>query len=183
MKAPNLIVLIVILSVLGFSSCKTVSTLPLAFYEVEAKGAPPQMKLRMISDYSSVKAGQTFRIAIYFKLQDGYYTYTKAEGMDNLPTEIHFILPDGFDVVDEKWPEPKKKLGKTEKDTELVYDKDFKVVYTITAADEISDNIKISATGSWQVCKSSLCTLGGAELELVLGGGKKQRSELFSIFR
>ncbi len=164
------------------SGCKTISTYPLEYYEVKAHGAPPQMKARMISDYSSIRAGQSFKLGLFFSLQEGYYTYGAEKGQDNLPTDLSISLPEGFKIIEESWPALKVKHGKTAAESEKVYDSNFKVIYTILAPSVLAEEIKILCSGSWQVCRTELCTMGGGEFELILTTGKKKKSELFKIF-
>ena len=164
------------------SGCNSLSTYPLEYYEVKAHGAPPQMKARMISDHSSIRAGQTFKLGLFFSLQEGYYTYGAEKGKDNLPTDLNIKLPDGFSMIEESWPALKVKHGKTAAESEKVYDSDFKVIYTIIAPSVLAEEIKILCSGSWQVCRAELCAIGGGEFELILGTGTKKKSELFRIF-
>ena len=164
------------------SGCKTLSTYPLGYYKVKAHGAPPQMKARMISDHSSIRAGQSFKLGLFFSLQEGYYTYGAEKGQDNLPTDLIIRLPEGFTMIEESWPALIVKHGKTAAESEKVYDSDFKVIYTIIAPSVLAEEIKILCSGSWQVCRAELCAIGGGEFELILGAGTKKKSELFRIF-
>jgi len=162
-------------------SCKTISfttNYPIAFYEIESAGSPPQLKVRLISDYSSIAGGQIFKLGFFFKLQSGWYTYSNEKNKDNIPTDISINLPDGFTILSEQWPEPKIIRDKTGIKDEKVYDADFKVIYTIKASDKLPDLILITANSTWQVCKSSLCTLGGAQLKYKMLSGKKRKSNL-----
>lgn len=177
----NTVILFVL--IISASDCKTISSYPLAFYEVESKGSPSQMKVRMISDYSSIIPNQEFKIGLFFKLKEGWYTYTNKTGIDNLPTVIDWILPAGFEIIEEEWPSPNKRMGKSEGESELVYDEDFIVKYTIRSAEKLSGNEILKANASWQVCKSELCTLGGAEIEYEIQTGKKRKSDLYKLLR
>ena len=70
MKNNLIAYLIVSLLAISGNSCKTISpytTYPLAFYEVEAKGDAPQLKLRMISDFSSVVPNQKIKSGFSLK--------------------------------------------------------------------------------------------------------------------
>jgi len=174
--------LFTILVVIAFPSCKTLSSYPIEYYQIKAEGSPPQMKVRMISDHASIKSGQTFRLGFFFRLDDGYYTYTADTGRDNLPTELILSIPENFEIINVTWPEPKIKSGKTESDKEIVYDEDFKVIYTIRAPDQLPNQLTLGCAASWQVCKSELCTLGGANFKLPLSIGKKKKSALYRIF-
>jgi len=159
----------VIISIILITSvaCKTKSSYtkyPLAFYEVEAKGSTPQLKVRMISDYSFVVPKQLFKIGFFFKLKKDWYTYSTDQNKDYIPTELVLNLPEGFEIIKEEWPVPTLIAGKTENEKEMIYNKDFKVVFIIKAAEKLSINEKVTANVSWQVCKSSLCILGAAQL-------------------
>ncbi len=174
-------VLLVVIGVSACNSAKRLSVFPLSFYEVEAKGAPPQMKVRMISDYSGIGSEQEFQIGFFFKLSEGWYTYSSQKGNDNLPTELNLELPEGFKIIDERWPLPVIRTGKAEGDNEKVYSENFKVIFSILAPAIIPKEFSIKALGSWQICEGNLCTLGGANLELELQAGKK-KSKLFNLF-
>lgn len=168
---------------LTLSGCNSLNTYPIEYYEVKAHGAPPQMKARMISDHSSIRAGQSFKLGLFFSLQEGYYTYGAEKGQDNLPTDLNIRLPDGFSMIEESWPELKVKQGKTAAASEKIYDCDFEVIYTILAPSVLAEEIIIRCSGSWQVCRAELCAIGGGEFELILETGKKKKSELFRIFQ
>ncbi len=173
--------LMVVLLVSACNSTQKLSVYPLAFYEVEAKGAPPQMKVRMISNYSEISPKQEFKIGFFFKLSEGWYTYSPKKGGDNIPTELTLELPEGFKIIDERWPLPVLSTGKTEGDREMVYNEDFKVIFSVLAPADVPKKFSITAFGSWQICEGNLCTLGSANLELELQDGKK-KSKLFKLF-
>ncbi len=167
-------------------ACKSISssmTYPLAFYEIEAAGTSPQLKVRLFSDYSSIVPNQEFNLCFFFKLKHKWYTYTPDTDKDNIPTEIKIRLPDDFEIIEEKWPEPIISTAKIENSTEKIYDEDFKVIYTIKAPENLPDNVLITASASWQVCKLSLCTLGAAQLSCELLTEKKIKSKLYNFIK
>ena len=181
-KSRNVIIIsLLILFVTACNSTQKLAVYPLDFYEVEAKGAPPQMKVRMISNYSKIGPEQEFKIGFFFKLSEGWYTYSPKKGGDNIPTELTLELPEGFKIIDEQWPLPVLSTGKTEGDRELVYNEDFKVIFSILAPAVVPQEFSITAFGSWQICEGNLCTLGSANLELELQNGNK-KSKMFKMF-
>ena len=176
--------ILAILVILVASSCSPTSKIasfPLEFYEIRAQGSPSQMKVRMVSDHSSISSQQEFKIGFFFKISEGWYTYSPEKGKDNIPTEIILELPEGFKVIEERWPLPEPSAGKTEGDREMVYNDDFRVIYSILAPVNITEDQIITAVGRWQICKGSLCTLGGADMELGLETGKKRKSKMFKM--
>jgi len=177
------IILSALLLVVSLTACRThySNSYPIDLYRVKAKGSPPEMKVRLISDHSSITPNHVFKLGFFFRIEEGWYTYSKKENESNIPTEIILNLPPGYSIIMEDWPEPKQTKGKVEGEIEFIYNEDFKVIYTVKAPDTLSDRQRISASGRWQICQGSLCTLGGAQLELELNTGRIKKSKLFRL--
>ncbi len=138
-----------------------------------------QLQVKMFTDHSSVKAGETFKLGFYFDLTMRWHTYPPAsEG--SMPTVIKLNLPKGFKVIKEDWPKPNLVSGKMAGIMEEAYDEDFFVVYTIQSPTDDIGKQKISASLEWQCCDPSICILGGAKLETsFIMGKQKKKNKLY----
>ena len=137
----------------------------------------------MISNYTSIAPNQQFKIGFFFKIKEEWYTYSSRQEGDNLPTEIVFKLPVGFEILSEEWPEPTIVTGKTDNQDEYVYNHNFVVIYTLQAPVEMNPVETINASAFWQVCRSELCTIGGAQMNVKINTGKKEKSEFFKLLK
>ncbi len=144
-----------------------------AIYALPSEGIS-ELQVRMFTDCSEIKAGGIIKIGIHFDLESGWYTYTKEETQSHLPTMIDLIIPEGFSIIKEIWPEPSKHYGSD--GLEAIYNQDFVVVYQIQTPKNIKAPANIEAILSWQVCDANICLVGTAELSTSVNFGKQKES-------
>ncbi|PWE17818.1 thiol:disulfide interchange protein [Marinicauda salina] len=68
--------------------------------------AEPMVDARLVSDRTSVGAGETFHIALRQEIEPGWHTYWRNPGDSGEPTEIAFDLPEGWTAGEIVWPTP-----------------------------------------------------------------------------
>ncbi|HEX8699600.1 MAG TPA: protein-disulfide reductase DsbD domain-containing protein, partial [Myxococcaceae bacterium] len=74
-----------------------------------ALGAPdegdPRVEATLLMDVSRVKAGDTFRVGVRFRMDPGWHIYWKNPGDSGLSTEVSWDTP-GVTVGELRWPFP-----------------------------------------------------------------------------
>ena len=61
---------------------------------------------QIVSEYSSVRPGQTFRAAIHFKMDPNWHIYWRNPGDSGIPPKIEWELPEGVTAGEFQWPMP-----------------------------------------------------------------------------
>ncbi|WP_164121830.1 protein-disulfide reductase DsbD domain-containing protein [Sphingobacterium sp. xlx-130] len=141
-------------------------------YKLKSHG-DDQLKIRVGSNYDSVKGGKIFRIGFFFDLGLGWYTYNNEPSDKNPSTNIQLKLPEGFEVVNIIWPKANNEHGH--------YTKDFLVIYEIQASKPIPEKYEIEGNASWQVCDGNICNMNEVFFDVELKGGKNVKSKTYKI--
>ena len=68
----------------------------------------PGLSIGLISENSSIAAGEPFVVGIDIKHFPGFHTYWKNPGMVGVGTSIEWTLPNGFTASEISWPYPEK---------------------------------------------------------------------------
>src|SRR5271155_1910441 len=68
--------------------------------------ATTNVKARLVSEVSSVAAGQVFWVALELKIRDGWHTYWRNPGDSGEATKLTWQLPPGFAAGDIVWTTP-----------------------------------------------------------------------------
>ena len=130
-----------------------------------AEELPKPVKSELIADVSKIKAGETFKIGVRFKIEPNWHIYWKNPGDSGLPTSVNFVLPDSFIVRDLRWPIPVifKRPGDIE---DFGYEGSLLLFSEVKAPSDLSDyeTIPIKAEVSWTSC-SDICIPGKSHLE------------------
>ena len=122
-------------------------------------------------------------------MDPGWHIYGRQSGDVGLPTQIQWILPEGFTAGPIQWPEPQR--FETAGLSGDGYQGEVFLGTTVTPPPVLAQGnppIKFSAQVSWLACKDS-CVPGKALLELTLpvspGGAPTPASqgEVFSFFK
>lgn len=82
-----------------------ISATPL-FSEEQPISGP--VKIEIVSEETSVQPGNSFWIALDFRLEPKWHIYWKNPGDSGAPINLHLDLPPGFKVEKVKWPVPKR---------------------------------------------------------------------------
>jgi hypothetical protein len=126
---------------------------------------PTPVKSELIADVSKIKAEETFKIGVRFKIEPNWHIYWKNPGDSGLPTSVNFVLPDGFIVQDLRWPIPMifKRPGDIE---DFGYEGSLLLFSEVRAPSDLSnyETIPIRAEVSWTSC-SDICIPGKSDLE------------------
>jgi len=170
MKSQHILIVVAFIFSIFSSQAQNVDQ---AIYALPSEGIN-ELQVRMFADCSEIKAGSIIKIGIHFDLESGWYTYTNEETQSHLPTMIDVIIPEGFSIIKEIWPEPSKHYGSD--GLESIYNQDFVVVYQIQTPKNIKESANIEAILSWQVCDANICLVGNAEMRTSINFGKHKES-------
>ena len=124
------------------------------------------VEAELISEFTSVRPGRSFTVALKLKHDEGWHTYWKNPGDAGLPTEISWDLPDGFSAGSIQWPTPHQLpfqggINYGFEDTLLL-------LVDITAPENITgDEVRIAASVNWLMCEA-VCIPGNVDLSLLL---------------
>ncbi len=137
----------------------------------------------LVSNRKAIQAGKTFLVGVNFNMEPGWHIYYKESGDAGMPTQIEWILPEGFTAGPLLWQEPKHFDDEGIKTNG--YAGSTFIASQITAPSDLKDAklIKIQAKVKWLSCKES-CIPGKEDLQLDLAVGQEisddKSSPLFS---
>jgi thiol:disulfide interchange protein len=124
-----------------------------------------QVDADLVSDTEAVVLGQTLRLGVRLRMEEGWHTYWRHHGDAGAPTEITWHLPEGFSAGPLAWPAPEK------------YSEDGLIVFGYADETFLSSRIQVSETlladttlvfqaeVDWLVCRE-VCIPGGDMLRL-----------------
>ncbi len=145
------------------------ATVLLILFSIVCSAAPVNsgnVEAELISEVSSIRAGETFWVALKQKIRPGWHTYWRNPGDSGAPTELHWELPAGFSASEILWPYPERVpygplMNFGYHDTVI-----FPVQITVADAFPAGD-VTLRAKGEWLVC-ADICIPEDADLELTL---------------
>ncbi|MCH9609738.1 MAG: Thiol:disulfide interchange protein DsbD [Chlamydiales bacterium] len=131
-----------------------------------AEGAQEPVKATLVSENTSVAAGEPFWVGVELKMADGWDTYWQNPGDAGFPTQINWQLPEGFEAGSIKWPYPEKFTN--ESMVGFGYTDSVLLLTEITPPKVLpSELIDLKANVTWLACNDS-CQPGQADLHLTL---------------
>jgi thiol:disulfide interchange protein DsbD len=144
--------------------------------------ATPHTHVELVSDKTQVKPGDSFLIALHFKIDHGWHIYWKNPGDSGMPIRIQESTPTGFITAEWQWPVPQ--ILSQPPLTDYGYQDELFLIQEVKA---ISTDDKTSAEFSMQVswleCKEE-CLPGKASLSLnMLTGGQSKDSNRKAILQ
>jgi len=129
----------------------------------------PKVAARLVAEDVAVAPGGTVTVALEEKIAPEWHTYWKNPGDAGAPTEIEWILPEGWKAGAIQWPLPKRlPVGPL---MDYGYEGTPWLLIPLTApADGKPGPVTIKAKASWLVCKN-ICIPEDATLTLNLTVG------------
>ena len=126
----------------------------------------PHVIAKLISEQQSIEAGQSFRVAIYFSIIDGWHTYWKNPGDSGEPPKINWQLPAGFSAGEIIWPYPHRlPVGPL---MNYGYSKEAWLLVNMRAPEKLDrKQINLNAKVDWLVCEEE-CIPESGEFSLSL---------------
>jgi thiol:disulfide interchange protein/DsbC/DsbD-like thiol-disulfide interchange protein len=129
--------------------------------------ATDNVKAHLVSEVSSIAAGQSFWVALEFDIRDGWHTYWRNPGDSGQATTIKWRLPPGFTAGDIVWTTPHRfELPPL---MNYGYAKHAVHLVKIAAPGDLRAGapVVLSGKASWLVC-ADVCIPEDAELQLKL---------------
>lgn len=135
----------------------------------QAESDEPQVTAALISEHTTVSAGQTFTVAIELQHLDHWHSYWRNSGGISLPTEVQWKLPQGWTAGELQWPTAE--LIPTSGFNGYAYQDTVYLLTDITVAENATTgDATIKAIVDWQACKVQ-CIPGTSEPTLTLTVG------------
>ena len=127
----------------------------------------PKASVGLVSSVESVVAGQTFDVAVRFRLQEGWHIYWQNSGDSGLPPSVTWDLPKGFVAGDLRFPVPKRHRD-TAGITTNILDRDPALLVRIAPpADVEVARVQLKAKVQYLICAKT-CIREVAEVQLDL---------------
>ena len=144
----------------------------------------PHVHASLISEQSSIEAGQSFWVALHFDIIEGWHTYWQNPGDSGNPPRIQWTLPQGFTASSIQWPYPERlPVGPL---MNYGYSNEAWLLVRMTAPDEIrTREAAFNANAEWLVCQET-CIPQQGQFNLVLPvveQGEQQPSEWQARFQ
>ncbi len=143
-----------------------------------------QLTVDIVTDQTSVIAGENFQVGIRFKMKPHWHVYYKEPGDVGMPTKVQFGSQSDIRFGELLW---KKPVRFDDQDVSYGYVDETLMASVVTSPSALaasSGMVKITASVSWLACNTS-CIPGKTELEIALplatqGTAKvTQNTELF----
>jgi DsbC/DsbD-like thiol-disulfide interchange protein len=134
------------------------------------------VKMRLVSEHSSVPSGGETWLGVDFEIEKGWHTYWQNSGDSGMPPTFEFTVePAGaLEIGEVQWPAPVRHVA----DGDILdYVYEWQVVHLfktrLTDKAKPGDTIKITCKASWLVCKEAcLPGEGSASLRIAVGETK-----------
>ena len=115
--------------------------------------------IRGILDQAVIAPGQTFNLAIIFEIKPKWHIYWRNPGAGAAAPEIDITAPQGFEVLETRWPRPQ--VLKSQTGDVYAYDDQAVLFVPIKAPPVLEEGrVRIEAAVSWAVCDDQVCKLG-----------------------
>ncbi len=143
-------------------------TLGLSTWSVQGQAVRTDyMETELVVETTSIKPGQPFWAGLRMKMDEHWHTYWRNPGDSGLPTEIHWVLPEGFQAGQIHWPYPQKIV--LDMLASYGYEGETLLLVEITppADMETGGSADIGAFASWLVC-ADICLPGESGYRVTL---------------
>ena len=137
---------------------------------------------KLVSDVSAIEPGKPFRLGVLIDMLPGWHVYWKSAGETGLPTQVKFVLPEGFVASELRWPAPRK----FEQPGEIVgygYEGSVLLFAEVTPPKDLRPGAKvpISAEVRWLAC-DKVCVPGEASATLTLAAAEQSVADNVKLF-
>ncbi|HEY1051347.1 MAG TPA: protein-disulfide reductase DsbD domain-containing protein, partial [Prosthecobacter sp.] len=132
-------------------------------------GANAKVTATLVSEVSSAKPGEPFRIAVKLDHQPHWHTYGKVLPADVIgkPTTLKWTLPEGWKVEEMPWPETRQ-VASTDGKTTQGYEGTIYLPAKITPGGKAGEQAEISVKVDALVCDPQNCMPAKPEAKLTL---------------
>lgn len=146
---------------------------------VEPEDKPSEAFL--VADVSAVVPGRPFKLAVHFKMIDGWHVYWLNPGDSGTEPQITWKLPDGFTVGSPEWPAPQR-FDKPPFAT-FGHEHDLLLAHPVSVPDAVAPGslLTFAAEVSWLVCREICIAQDGVlKLELPVVAGEAPINQAYA---
>lgn len=125
-----------------------------------------KVEVSLITDRAAIAPGDTFWLGIRYRMDPHWHVYWMNYGNTGIPTEIEWLLPEGFEVEALQWPTPSTfRMGGL---MSYVYEDEVILMARVTAPKDLDPGqpVSLGAKSWWLVCDDETCIPGKASLTL-----------------
>jgi len=168
----------------GFAFLAVFALLPAPMgFSQSTKGEPPAavspvpknlpgnayVKVRVMSEETTLPAGGTGYIAIQVKVVDGWHVYWRNNGDSGAPVVVDWRVPEGVTIGECQWPVPKR-YAQPGDILDYIFEGSVILIFPVTVSADIAPGTEITIGGyvQWLVC-SDVCVPGAAEIRFPIG--------------
>ena len=147
--------------------------------EVEPEEKPSEAFL--VADVAAVVPGRPFKLAVHFKMVDGWHVYWLNPGDSGTEPQITWKLPDGFTVGAPEWPVPQR-FDKPPFAT-FGHENELLLAHRVSVPDTVAtgSTLTFEAEVSWLVCKEICIAQDGVlRLELPVVTGEAPSNQAYA---
>jgi thiol:disulfide interchange protein DsbD len=135
---------------------------------VRAAAQAPEVAVRAVAEYTAVRPGTPFRVAVRLAIPEGWHIYWTNPGPGGLPTAMAWHLPAGVQAGPTDWPYPE--TDESAADVTNVYRGTVVTFSTFQAQPDASGALRLTADLSWGICKA-VCIQQRRSVFVVLRAG------------
>ncbi len=147
--------------------------LSLALFAQETQKGNSLVKVELLCDRTSIRAGETFTLAAKLTVEKGWHVYWQNPGDSGMPTRITISGPPGFSIGDPQYPAPVREEAEGDIVT-YVHTGEAVFLSEVTAPKDLAGSkVSFDLDAHWLVCQETCYPgAGKAKLEVQLAGGK-----------
>ena len=121
--------------------------------EADPEDTSPYSSAELVSESTSVQPGTPFTLGLRLLMDPGWHSYWKNPGDSGEPTDIEWILPEGFTAGSIQWPYPER-IDLPPLRTYGFYD-EVLLLTEITPPANLEPGVELEITGTayWLICE------------------------------
>lgn len=127
----------------------------------------PRVKVKLISEKTSLKPGGKVLLGLYFRMEKGWHVYWSNPGDSGQAPSVSWKLPYGFGAGEIQWPLPKRLPLPSLMD--YGYENELLLMVTLRVPPRLDATkpVRLAAKVRWLACKET-CIPGSTEVSLEL---------------
>jgi DsbC/DsbD-like thiol-disulfide interchange protein len=144
------------------------SLLTCCFVANEVSAAENHVKATLLANVSAIHTPKPFSIGLLLEIEPGWHIYWSNPGDAGLATAVKFKLPDGFKIVADPFPIPRR-FQQPGNVVAYGYETAVLITAQVTPPDNlhIGEEVTFDAAANWLACKDE-CMPGKASATLTL---------------
>ena len=151
------------------------ATLALPLQDVEDGRGDRLVKVELLSDRGTVRAGEKFALAVSFQVDPGWHIYWQNPGDSGFPTTAEIRGPEGFEIGPLRYPAPER-VDLEGDIVEYVHTGEVVLLADVRAPAKLSPgtSLRFEVECRWLVC-TEVCYAGSGKSEVALTVAEPRR--------